>query len=75
MRLIFAALAQVLKDGKPVMQFTFDLGVMWAYFYDDSGVLTMTTDGRVLELLGYGGKGLCDTQLPAPAVQLPPFGP
>lgn len=67
-------LVQVLKDGKPAMQFSFDLGVMWAYFYDGSGVLTTTSDGRVLALLGYGAKGLCDAQLPPPSVQLPPFG-
>ena len=67
---------QVLKDGKLIMQFKLpDAAGGWAYFYDDAGVLFQTTDGRVLALLGYGGKGLCDAQLPPPTVQLPPFGP
>ena len=64
----------MLKDEKLVMQF-YGPDILWSYPYDDDGVHSQTSDGRILNLLDIGGKGLCDALLPAPEVQFPPFGP
>jgi hypothetical protein len=45
----------------------------WSAYYDGDGVHLTMTDGRALFLVGIGGKGLCDGQMAAPSVQLPPF--
>jgi hypothetical protein len=65
---------RVTKDGAVIMQFKVAKEFTSSYSYDDGGVHFSTSDGWVLKLIGWGGKGLCDAQLPPPSVQLPPFG-
>ncbi len=59
----------LLKSGAAV-EFA---STFWSLYYDGDGIYTTTTDGRALFLIGIGGKGICDGQMAAPAVQLPPF--
>jgi hypothetical protein len=44
-----------------------------SWYYDGDGIHSTTTTGKALFLIGVGGKGLCDAELPNPAVSLPPF--
>ena len=66
---------QVFNHEQLTMRLKIPSEFTWAYPYDDDGVHFAMSDGRVLALVGYGGKGLCDEEMPAPEVQLPPFGP
>ena len=64
-------MTRVLREGKVLAEFTVE--APWSSTYDGDGVYDRTSDGRLLMLVGIGGKGLCDGGTPEPAVSLPPF--
>lgn len=65
---------QVLLDRSVVATLSLQTEFLTSY-YDEDGSHPLTTDGRLLILLGSarGGRGLCDGDLPEPDVILPPF--